>query len=202
MTNSIEDGAPIMGPASADPMEQEYTLQCKVRIVEKSYDDIQSKGSMGNITRRFVLLMPEQTSEMIRFFEAWVGAPGKRVELLAAFHHPFKVYGRICIMGPRSVDADSVLDEYHLFLMSYGLSQMMIEQEGSRTLLMRKFRPRQVILTTCKGSIDHPDGSPTDGTGAGDDLYSGTRKEIKTGFESQGHPRLSPTDLPRLGRRR
>lgn len=159
-----------------EPMEQEYVMGVNIKCVEQSYEDVQSKGSLGNMTRKVVLLVPKESSQMYRFFNAWMGPPGKRIELLLRFDHPFNQYARACLMGPKSDDKESLLDEHHLYLMSYGLSRMIADRES--------LHDKEVIVTTCPASDDHADGCPTDGEGEGDDLYSGTRKTHVTGLET------------------
>lgn len=172
-----------------EPMEQEYKLTCKIVFATKSYEDEQSLGKLGVLTRPVVLLVPIENSQMYRFFNAWMGIPEKRVEVLLRFDHPFHQYARSCIMHPKSVDKESELEEHHLHLMAFGLSQMILAKPS--------LNGSEILISTCSASDDHPDGCPTDGVGEGDELFSGTRREVKTGLETPfGNAKIAPDDAP------
>lgn len=159
------------------PTEQEYHLKCKIVVKEISYNDIQSQGSLGVVTRKIVCLVPIDCSETYRFLSAWMGMPGKIVEVCLRIDHPFHQYARGAVMHPNTVDPEqSHLDEHHIFLMSYGLSQIMI---GKAAL-----HDREIEVVVLPESEDHPDGSPADHADAGDDLLTFDKKEVRTGFEA------------------
>ena len=183
---SQQEGNFAVGVSPLEPMEQEYELKCKTRIVEKTYEDEQSMGKLGLMSRSFLLLIPQPSSETYRCLDAWMGPPGKRVELLARIDHPYHLYCRLALMSPKSQDKESEIEEYHFFMMSFGLSQMIIEKEkASRAGIFGRFkRDTEIIITTCRANDDHSDGCPTDGTGKGDDLYVGKRREHITGLET------------------
>ena len=186
-----------------EPSEQQYTLTVKIAPHEVSYDDVQSLGSLGNVTRKCLALIPVENSEMYRFFSAWRGIPGKLVEVLIRFDHPFHQYARAAVMWPKSEtpkdsDVISTLDCNHLFLMSYGLEQIILSQ--------KHLHGQEIQIVTCAESDDHPDGCPTDGVGTGDELYSGKRREHITGLENRVLPPgqrflAEPGSLDRHGRK-
>lgn len=158
-------------PISPIPTENEYHLRCKIIVKDHTYDDIQSTGNRGRVTRKVVLLLPVDSSEAYRFFSAWLGIPGKLVEVLLRFDHPFHQYARGAVLNPKSVDPDqSQLEACHIFLMSYGLSQIII----SKPYLWDK----EVDLVTLAESDDHPEGAPTDNADVGDDLLTFEKKNI------------------------
>lgn len=186
------------GLKNFEPTEQQYVLTCKVVPHDVSYDDVQSQGSLGNLTRKCIALVPVENSQMYRFFAAWLGTPGKLVEVLVRFDHPFHQYARAAVMWPQSQnpkDGVSVsnLEEHHLFLMSYGLEQMILAKT--------ELHGKEIQITTCAESDDHPDGAPTDGLYTGEDLFTGTRKDVKTGLENQSPaPMVDPLMPDRHGR--
>lgn len=169
-----------------EPMQREYLLNCKILMPKITYPDEQSQGNLGMMTRRVVLLVPEESSEMYRFYDAWMGIPpdltgesaNKRVECLIRFDHPFHEVCRAALMHPKSRDKESLLEEHHLFLMAYGLSEIIIAKYGHLK------RPKHVLVTTLAADDDGADACPTDGVGKGDDLFSGTRKKVVTGVET------------------
>lgn len=160
---------------SAEPTEQVYTLKCKIEVVEISYDDVQSKGSQGNVTRNVVCLVPQESTEMYRFFAAWLGLPGKLVEVVLKIEHPFHVYARGAVLHPMSKDPEqSHLEDHHIFLMSHGLTQIILGKPH--------LHGKEIILTTCPESEDHADGSPADTASDGDDIVDFDRKEVPSGL--------------------
>ncbi len=173
-----------------EPMEQEYTLTCKIVPHDVSYEDEQSQGKLGNLTRKVVGLVPIENSQMYRFFNAWLGVPGKLVECLVRFDHPFHQYARVAILHPKSVDPQSHLEDHHLFLMSYGLSEIILAKKS--------LHDGEITVTILPASEDHPDGAPTDGVGVGDELFAGTRKTVITGLESKvpGQQLIAPPGAP------
>lgn len=173
-----------------DPAERQYHLTCELKFMKKSYQDEQSAGKLGQIEREFVLLEPVESSEAYAFFGTWLGTPEKRVEVLIRIDHPFHQYARCAIMHPKTVDKESELESYHLFLMSHGLSLMMLAKKS--------LNGSKISIITCAESDDHPDGCPTDGVGEGDELHSGTRKTVKTGLETDGLPDRYGKPAPKL----
>jgi hypothetical protein len=176
-----------------EPSEKEYVLTCRVVPHEVSYDDVQSQGSLGNITRQCIGLVPVLNDQAYQFFAAWLGVPGKLVEVLLRFDHPFHQYARSAVLWPKSQNPSgsevlSSLEDHHLFLMSYGLEQIILAQ--------RHLHGKEIQLTTCAESDDHPDGAPTDGEYKGEDLFSGTRKEVRTGLESPSAPLITDPSTP------
>jgi hypothetical protein len=161
-----------------EAMEKTYTLTCKIVPHEVSYDDEQSQGKLGNITRKVVGFVPIMNSQMTRFFDAYLGVPGKLVECMVRFDHPFDQYARCAVLHPKSVDpTQSNLEDHHLFLMSYGLSEIILAKKD--------LHGKEIQVTVPPASEDHPDGAPTDAEFRGDELYSGTRKQITTGLENR-----------------
>jgi hypothetical protein len=171
-----------------EPLEQAYHLVVKPLKVSQTYEDEQSQGKLGLITRDVILFQLSESSEVYRFLSAWLGVPGKLVEVLIRINHPFHQYARAALMHPKSQDPQSLFDEIHLYLMSYGLTQILL----SKPSLLGK--PLEIVALPA--SDDHPDGAPTDGVGEGDDLYAGTRREVKTGFETPGEQLSAPVDAP------
>lgn len=166
-----------------EPMEKTYQLSCKIKFMEQTYEDEQSQGKLGLTTRKVVLLELPESDECYRFLNAWMGTPAKLIEVLVRIDHPFHQYARVALKHPKASDSESLLEEFHLYLMSYGLTQIILSKPS--------FNGKELLITTCASHDDHPDGCPTDGVGEGDDLYAGTRKEIRTGLETPSTP-LSP----------
>jgi hypothetical protein len=176
-----------------EPMEQSYHIKTVIERHMQTYEDEQSQGKLGLTTRPVILLKLNESSEVYRYLNAWMGIPTKLVENLIRIDHPFHQYARVALKHPKSVDPESLVDEFHLYLMSYGLTQIIL----SKPSLIGK----ELEIVICPASDDHPDGCPTDGAGEGDELYSGTRREIKTGLESPGDALLaSPSAADRHGR--
>lgn len=158
-----------------DPVENSHTLKCKIKVKEITYDDIQSKGSQGLVTRKIVGLMPHESSEMSRCFAARLGLPGKLVECILQIDHPFHQYARGAILHPKSMDPEqSHFEDHHIFLMSYGLSQIIIAKPS--------LHDKDIIVTVLPEGEDHPDGAPTDDEIAGEDLIDFDRKDIGMGL--------------------
>lgn len=171
------------------PTEQTHPLTVDTLVLEKSYEDEQSQGKLGNVTRPVVVFKLHESSETYRMIAARLAIPGKLIEMLIRIDHPFHQHARVALMHPKSQDPDGLLDEIHLFLMSYGLTQIIIG--------MPSLHGKPLEIVVLPESDDHPDGCPTDGIGEGDDLYSGTRREIKTGLENQKPPELlTPHSTP------
>ena len=159
-----------------EPTENPYVLTVKIEKYTRTYDDIQSQGSLGHQTRDFIGLVPVESSEMYRFFSAWLGLPGKLVEVVLQFDHPFHMYARGAVLHPQSVDpAQSGLEHHHIFLMSHGLSQIILGKPH--------LHGKEIKVTVLPESEDHADGSPTDGVGEGDDLVDFGRKEVNSGVK-------------------
>jgi|WetSurMetagenome_2_1015567.scaffolds.fasta_scaffold06944_5 hypothetical protein len=175
-------------PPSAEPTEQTYNLKCNIVVKEISYDDIQSKGSQGNVTRKIVCLVPYESSEMYRFFSAWLGLPGKLVEVVLKIEHPFHVYARGAVLHPMSLDpAQSHIEDHHIFLMSHGLTQIILGKPH--------LHGKDIVLSTCPESEDHADGSPADTASDGDDLVDFDRKEVASGLIAPPETQPTPANV-------
>lgn len=161
-----------------EPTEREYLLNCKILVRDQTYEDEQSMGKLGLMSRKVVLLSLPESSQAYAFLSAWLGVPSKLVECLIRIDHPFHQYARVAIKHPKSQDPESLIEEIHLYLMSYGLTQIILSKPS--------LHDQELLITTCASGDDHPDGCPTDGEGEGDDLYSGTRREVITGVETKG----------------
>lgn len=171
-----------------EPMEQSYHLKVVIERCLQTYEDEQSQGKLGLTTRPVVLFKFVESSECYRFMNAWMGLPTKLVECLLRIDHPFHQYARAALKHPKSSDPESLLEEFNLYLMSYGLTQIILAKPS----LIGK----ELDIVICPASDDHPDGCPTDGVGEGDDLYAGTRKEVRTGVETPGEQLSAPSDAP------
>jgi hypothetical protein len=157
-----------------DPCENEHHLTVEIAKIIEHYDDIQSKGSLGMTSKpAIVFLLPEST-ECMQMLSARIGLPGKLVEILVMIRHPFFQYARCAIMHPKSKDPLSQLEEFHIYLMSYGLTQIILAKPS---LIGSK-----MDIVVLPESDDHPDGSPTDGEDQGDDLVDFGRKDIGSGL--------------------
>ena len=182
-----------------EPDEQEYHLKCVITPYQVSYDDIQSQGSLGNMERTDIALIPSESSEMYRFMNAWLGLPGEEVNVIVRIDHPFHMYVRTALMWPKSQDKPefsihSLLEHHFLHLMNYGLAQIILAQPS--------LHGKEIEIVTMPASTDHPDGAPTDGNYVGEDLYSGTRRDVKVpGMQpiapmAPGQQKLKPDSYP------
>jgi hypothetical protein len=181
MNNPNPFFTPKFDEKKSDPRECSYKLKARIQVVERSYDDIQSVGSLGQKTRKFVYLIPEMNDQMVAFFTAWLGPVCKGcalhppanyrecsqplVEVVLKFGHPFNVYGRASVENPSRIFPE----DHHLYLMTYGLSQIIIANPS--------MNGKTIQVETLPGSSDHPDGSPTDDTDQGDDLLPFEKKK-------------------------
>ncbi len=182
-----------------DPDNQEYHLKVKIVPHEVSYKDMQSTGNLGMLTRKVIGLVPVENTEMYRFFDAWLGIPGQLIEVIIRITHPCATlpidqYARAAVMWPESQNQEeweirSCLEHHHLFLMSYGLSQILLAKP--------ELHGKEIDITTCPKSFDSPDGAPTDGIYTGEELHTGKRREdlrVKHGVprESLNPQRIVP----------
>jgi len=157
-----------------DPVENEYYLNVGIEKIMETHDDIQSKGSRGLVTKPALVFTLPESSEAIHMLTARMGIPGKLVEVLIMIRHPFFQYARCALMHPKSADPLSQLEEFHLYLMSYGLTQIILAKPS---LIGSK-----IDIVVLPESDDHPDGSPTDTEESGDDLVDFGRKDIGSGL--------------------
>lgn len=131
-----------------EPTEREYHLNVEVVVKKVSYEDEQSTGKLGIVERDMVFLLPRESTQMYQFFSAWLPAEGASSEVVLEVQHPFHQYARAAVMN-----ANEKVNKPHLFLMSYGLSQLLI-QHG--------WNGKVIPMTILPESVDHPDGSPSD----------------------------------------
>lgn len=166
--------APDFDQRKSDPREIPHRMRCTVRVIERSYDDVQSKGNLGQVTRKFVYLIPDMSDEMIAFFTAWLGPVCKGcplhppahfqecseplIETILKFEHPFNIFARAAVMNPSRI----IPNDHHLFLMTEGLTRLISARPA--------FNGASIIVESQPGTADNPDGSPTDTSHKGEEL--------------------------------
>jgi hypothetical protein len=112
-----------------------YVVRAKVVVKEIQFEDYQSTGRFMN-SRKMVFLVPV-SGQMTAFFDAWLPEfsreedAAKRAaghlfhfnEVVGRIEHPIHGLARLAVMR-----GNERCEKHHLFMMSYGLSLLMIEQ--------------------------------------------------------------------------
>jgi hypothetical protein len=180
MNNQGSFFQPNFDEKKSDPRERGYKMRAMIKIVERTYDDVQSRGNLGRISRKFVYLIPDLSDQMTGFFTAWLGPVCKGcplhppaiaqdcsqplIEVLFKFPHPFGIVARCSVENPSVIFPE----DHHLFLMTEGLAKLIIARP--------QFNNQWMWIESLPASTDHPDGAPTDGNAPGEDLPFEKRK--------------------------
>lgn len=125
----------------AERTKRPYVLKCQVSAIETSYDDIQSKGSLGSVSEKMIYLKPETSSECARFFDAWLPdgiftrPDGTTVgkghhEVAVQCGHPINGYFRCAVKRK-----DKDFPHHHLFVMTMSAEKDLIEMDGKTIII-------------------------------------------------------------------
>lgn len=129
------------------PTEREYHLNCKVVVKEISYEDEQSKGSSLN-TAKMVFLIPSEGSQRDLFFAAWLPeAETERNEIGLIIGNPVNGPCRASVMRK-----NKNLSEHHIFVMSFGAEQDLVQFADSKKWF--NIRDRKISVTVLPENAD------------------------------------------------
>lgn len=108
------------------PNERHYHIKCKIVSAPMSYEDEQSRGK-AIVTEEMIFLVPEVSSESMRFFGAWLPhVDTEHFEVVAMLPHPINGPCRLSVhRGSR------VVHDHHLFVMSVGVERELKKIVGS-----------------------------------------------------------------------
>lgn len=108
-----------------DPFQNELTgnefnLECKIICKKLPYIDEQSDGRKVNREGIFAFLIPSESTEMMRFFNAWLPySQDEHTEVALELGYPLACNARGAVMR-----ANHRCNKHHIQLMSYGIIQL------------------------------------------------------------------------------
>ena len=112
------------------PTNQKYTLKCFIKIMDVSYDDVQSKKT-ERVTEKMVFLLPSESTECDLFYDAWL--PDTDIdysEIGCQAGHP--VYGVFrAAVKRRSKDCERP----HIFVMTKSVEDILLKMDGKEIVI-------------------------------------------------------------------
>ena len=102
-----------------------FHLTCRLEVKKRSFIDEQSDGKKINREDSFVFLVPIVSTEQFKFLAAWLpDTTEEHTEIAMSLGYPFACHARGAVMR-----ANKDCKEHHIFLMSYGVAQLIREQK-------------------------------------------------------------------------
>lgn len=121
------------------PTQETYRLKCRVVIKEVSYEDEQSKETKLN-TARMVFLVPKEGTQRDLFFAAWLpDSVEEWFEVALSVGAPINGPCRAAIMRK-----NARMDAHHLFVMSAGAEEDLLQEFGGTKKSWTLFRNRDI----------------------------------------------------------
>ena len=107
--------------AKSDPTYKKYYLNCKIKFFKKTVRETLPSGQTKSYDRKLVLLVPQESDETIRFYNAWVPQTQKEhFELAVVMGSLINSFARVSV----HLGHDEKCDRPYLFMMTYGVEEI------------------------------------------------------------------------------
>lgn len=141
--------------SDSQPTNRKYDIKCQIKVIHKGFKLFSGRQTDEDM----VILIPEQSSEMEAFLDAWLpitltdqeeaaGMVIKPTELLSDIKEPFQKRARLALCHRDQFSKE----KHYLMVMTHEVEEKLLTRKGEKVLL--RILPESVEVEEVIGGMD------------------------------------------------